>query len=94
VGRIGLEKMVAELKTAAADGQQRAASAGRTGLRQGKVSELTSIMTFAPEVPSGSGRCSRQGATALGGGASAVALNNNLARFIGLYWRRHVQAVN
>jgi len=49
VGRIGLEKMIAELKAAAADGQQRAASAGRTGLRQGKVSELTSIVQFAPE---------------------------------------------
>jgi hypothetical protein len=48
VGRVGFEKMVAELKAAAAEGQQRAASAGRTGLRQGKVSELTSIMTFAP----------------------------------------------
>jgi hypothetical protein len=48
VGRIGLEKMVAELKAAAAESQQRAASAGRTGLRQGKVSELTSIVTFAP----------------------------------------------
>jgi hypothetical protein len=48
VGRIGLEKMIDELKAAAADAQQRAASAGRTGLRQGKVSELTSIMTFAP----------------------------------------------
>jgi len=48
VGGTGLEKMTAELKAAAADQQQRAASAGRTGLRQGKVSELASIMTFAP----------------------------------------------
>jgi hypothetical protein len=48
VGRIGLEKMIGELKAAAADGQQRAASAGRTGLRQGKVSELTAIIKFAP----------------------------------------------
>ena len=48
VGRIGLEKMIAELKAAAADGQQRAASAGRTGLRQGKVSELTAIINVAP----------------------------------------------
>ena len=48
VGRIGLEKMIEELKAAAAQGQQRAGSAGRTGLRQGKVSELTGIMTFAP----------------------------------------------
>jgi len=48
VGRIGLEKMIAELEAAAGGGQQRAESAGRTGLRQGKVSELTSIMEFAP----------------------------------------------
>jgi len=49
VGRVGLEKMMAELQAAAVDhAQQRAASAGRTGLRQGKVSELTSIVTFAP----------------------------------------------
>jgi hypothetical protein len=49
VGRVGLEKMMAELQAAATDHtQQRAASAGRTGLRQGKVSELTSIVTFAP----------------------------------------------
>jgi len=48
VGRVGLEKMIAELEAAAGDGQQRAGSAGRTGLRQGKVSELTSIVTFAP----------------------------------------------
>jgi hypothetical protein len=48
VGRVGLEKMIAEIKAAATDGQQRAASAGRTGLRQGKVSELTSILTLAP----------------------------------------------
>jgi hypothetical protein len=48
VGRIGLEKMIAELEAAAADGQQRADRAGRTGLRQGKVSELTAIVTIAP----------------------------------------------
>lgn len=48
VGRIGLEKMMAELQTAAVGAQQRAASAGRTGLRQGKVSELTAIIKFAP----------------------------------------------
>jgi hypothetical protein len=48
VGRVGLEKMIAELEAAAADGQQRAASAGRTGLQQGKVSELTAIVTVAP----------------------------------------------
>jgi hypothetical protein len=49
VGRIGLEKMMAELKDAAAsEGQQRVTSAGRTGLRLGKVSELTGIMKFAP----------------------------------------------
>jgi hypothetical protein len=48
VGRIGLEKMMAELKDAASEGHQRATSAGRTGLRLGKVSELTAIMKFAP----------------------------------------------
>jgi len=48
VGRTGLEKMMAELKSAAVEGQQRAESAGRTGLRQGKVSELTSIVDIAP----------------------------------------------
>src|SRR5262245_28964019 len=48
VGRVGLEKMMAELKDAASEGQQKATSAGRTGLRLGKVSELTSIMKFAP----------------------------------------------
>ena len=48
VGRTGLEKMMAELKSAAIEGQQRAESAGRTGLRQGKVSELTAIVKIAP----------------------------------------------
>jgi hypothetical protein len=48
VGRFGLEKMMAELQTAAVGVQQRAASAGRTGLRQGKVSELTAIVSVAP----------------------------------------------
>ena len=48
VGRIGLEKMMAELKAAASEPQQRVTSAGRTGLRLGKVSELTGIMSFAP----------------------------------------------
>ena len=48
VGRIGLEKMMAEIKDAAGDGQHRVTSAGRTGLRLGKVSELTGIMKFAP----------------------------------------------
>ena len=48
VGRIGLEKMMAELKAAASESQQRVTSAGRTGLRLGKVSELTGIMKFAP----------------------------------------------
>jgi hypothetical protein len=48
VGRTGLEKMMAELKSAAVEGQQRAESAGRTGLRQGKVSELTAIVEIAP----------------------------------------------
>jgi hypothetical protein len=47
LGRVGLEKMMGELEIAAR-GQQKASTAGRTGLRQGKVSELTLIMKFAP----------------------------------------------
>src|SRR5262249_21047249 len=47
VGRVGLEKIMGELKTAGRS-QQKASSAGRTGLRQGKVSELTAIINFAP----------------------------------------------
>ena len=49
VGRTGLEKMMAEIKDAAtSQSQLRVTSAGRTGLRLGKVSELTGIMKFAP----------------------------------------------
>jgi hypothetical protein len=47
VGRVGLEKIIGELE-AAVRLQQKAATAGRTGLRQGKVSELTAIVKFAP----------------------------------------------
>jgi hypothetical protein len=47
VGRVGLEKIMGELE-AAVRSQQKAATAGRTGLRQGKVSELTAIVKFAP----------------------------------------------
>jgi hypothetical protein len=47
VGRTGLEKIMPELK-AAAQAQLKAESAGRTGLRRGKVSELTAIVNFAP----------------------------------------------
>jgi hypothetical protein len=46
VGRTGLEKIMPELK-AAAQAQLKAESAGRTGLRRGKVSELTAIVNFA-----------------------------------------------
>jgi hypothetical protein len=47
LGRVGLEKIMGELE-AAVRSQQKAATAGRTGLRQGKVSELTAIVKFAP----------------------------------------------
>jgi hypothetical protein len=47
VGRVGLEKIMGELESAVRS-QQEAATAGRTGLRQGKVSELTAIVKFAP----------------------------------------------
>jgi hypothetical protein len=47
IGRVALEKVMGELE-AAVRAQQRALTAGRTGLRQGKVSELTTIMKFAP----------------------------------------------
>src|SRR5262249_20333869 len=46
-GRVALEKIMGELE-AAVRLQQQASSAGRTGLRQGKVSELTMITKFAP----------------------------------------------
>jgi hypothetical protein len=47
VGRVGLEKIIGEIE-AAVRSQQKAATAGRTGLRQGKVSEPTAIVKFAP----------------------------------------------
>ena len=47
LGRVGLEKIMAELE-AAIRSQQKVSTAGRTGLRQGKVSELTMITKFAP----------------------------------------------
>jgi len=47
LGRAGLEKIMDELRAAAGLGLK-ASTAGRTGLRQGKVSELTLIMKFAP----------------------------------------------
>jgi hypothetical protein len=47
LGRVGLEKIMPELE-AAVRLRQQASTAGRTGLRQGKVSELTMITKFAP----------------------------------------------
>ena len=47
VGRAGLEKIMPELN-AAARAQLKAETAGRTGLRRGKVSELTAIVKFSP----------------------------------------------
>ena len=47
VGRVALEKVMPELELAVR-AQLKASTAGRTGLRQGKVSELTAIVTFAP----------------------------------------------
>ncbi|HJZ73398.1 MAG TPA: hypothetical protein VKE51_16765 [Vicinamibacterales bacterium] len=47
MARVALEKIRPEIE-AAVRSQQKAATAGRTGLRQGKVSELTQIVKFAP----------------------------------------------
>jgi hypothetical protein len=47
VGRVALEKIMGELD-AAVRSQQKAATAGRVGLRQGKVSELTAIVNLTP----------------------------------------------
>jgi len=47
VGRVALEKIMRELE-AAVRSQQKAQTAGRIGLRQGKVSELTSIVKLKP----------------------------------------------
>lgn len=48
MGRVALEKIMGELEAAAAHPQPAASTAGRIGLRQGKVSELTAIVKFAP----------------------------------------------
>ena len=80
VGRLGLERMMAELKAAAGEGQQKATSAGRTGLRVGKVSELTAIWKFAP----GGARRLRALLALLGGnfqGADKVGTLHNM-RFV------------
>ena len=47
VGRVALEKIMGELE-AAVRSQQKAQTAGRIGLRQGKISELTSIVKLKP----------------------------------------------
>jgi hypothetical protein len=47
VGRVALEKIMRELEGAVRS-QQKAATAGRIGLRQGKISELTSIVKLKP----------------------------------------------
>jgi hypothetical protein len=47
VGRVALEKIMGELE-AAVRSRQKAATAGRIGLRQGKISELTSIIKLKP----------------------------------------------
>ncbi|MFY9953925.1 hypothetical protein [Bradyrhizobium sp.] len=47
VGRVALEKIMGELE-AAVRSRQKAATAGRIGLRQGKISELTSIVKLKP----------------------------------------------
>src|SRR5499426_1489952 len=46
IARVALDNLLGELKGAAP--QQRSVSAGRVGLRQGKVSEFTAIWKFAP----------------------------------------------
>ena len=48
VGKTALEKVLGELKTFASTTRARVESAGRTGIRQGKVSELLFITPFAP----------------------------------------------
>ena len=47
MGRVALDKIMGELQ-AAVRSQQKAATAGRIGLRQGKVSELTAIVKLTP----------------------------------------------
>jgi hypothetical protein len=47
MGRVALEKVMGELQ-AALKSQEKTTTAGRIGLRQGKISELTSIIKLAP----------------------------------------------
>ena len=47
IGRAGLEKIITDVEDAGRS-QQRTTTAGRTGLRLGKISELTAIIKFAP----------------------------------------------
>src|SRR5262247_3826745 len=48
VGKTALERVLGELTSFAATRRARVESAGRTGLRQGKISELLFIAPFAP----------------------------------------------
>ena len=48
VGKTALENVLGELTSFASTTRARVESAGRTGIRQGKVSELTMIIPFAP----------------------------------------------
>ena len=48
VGQVALEKLLGQLGQAGRTPVQEVTTAGRTGLRQGKVSELTVIAPFAP----------------------------------------------
>ena len=48
VGKTALEKVLGELTSFASTARARVESAGRTGVRQGKVSELLFITPFAP----------------------------------------------
>jgi hypothetical protein len=48
IGKTALEKVLGELTSFASTGRARVESAGRTGIRQGKVSELLFITPFAP----------------------------------------------
>jgi len=48
VGKTALEKVLGELTSFASSTRARVESAGRTGVRQGKVSELLFIAPFAP----------------------------------------------
>jgi hypothetical protein len=51
IGRAALETLIRDLKASAHSGQnatQTHSSAGRTGLRQGKVSELTTVLKLVP----------------------------------------------